>query len=293
MTVGIRYPTGMKISAAALAIGLLTTGLAPTADAGEPSVAGLPGIIGTDGRIRIDSAAPPWNAIGRVNRRFGGFCSGALVGADRVLTAAHCLFNARTGRWPPARSLHFVAGYRRNEYVADAVVARTTIAGHENLGDDATGSVRTGIEIDRRGRPKHVAQDWAYLTLSKPMAGFSGPPAAGGTVGGAGRDGNPSLPPIRPFPFYRGSLAALEGKSIVLAAYHQDASHILSVEADCHLSGIVEGGRVFTHTCDSTKGASGAPIFVMRDGALQIVGITVGILKREGKAVGVGVRPPF
>ena len=32
----------------------------------------LPGIKGTDERIMIDSAAYPWRAVGRVNRRIGG-----------------------------------------------------------------------------------------------------------------------------------------------------------------------------------------------------------------------------
>lgn len=112
----------MRIAALAVAVLLLAAAPALAAEGGGR--ASLPGIIGGDDRTMLDSASPPWSALGRVNRARGGFCTGALIAPDRVLTARHCL-TARPGtRYLPLSELHFVAGYRRGDFLAHGRVVR-------------------------------------------------------------------------------------------------------------------------------------------------------------------------
>lgn len=68
-----------------------------------------------DGRIQeIRTNRFPWNTIVNLCRDFGSGacsgCSGILVGADRVLTAAHCLWSLKRSASPT--SIHVIPGRR-------------------------------------------------------------------------------------------------------------------------------------------------------------------------------------
>ena len=57
-------------------------------------------------------------AVGRLDSP-NGFCSGTLIAADLVLTAAHCVYD-RAGKPVDARTLRFRAGLRDGEVIAEA-----------------------------------------------------------------------------------------------------------------------------------------------------------------------------
>lgn len=83
----------------------------------------LPGIIGLDDREPVAKGDKRYVAVGHIN--VTGFrskrqCTGTLIAADRVLTAAHCLVNSRTGKPVPLGHIHFVAGVAGGESTAHA-----------------------------------------------------------------------------------------------------------------------------------------------------------------------------
>lgn len=106
----------------------------------------------------VDAAAAPWHSIGRVNFasiEIRQHCTGTLVGARMVLTAAHCLYNFPRKSWIPASSLRFAAGYQRGQAVAQAQVRRYLL---DPVQDPASRDFRGG-----------VTHDWALLELEAPL----------------------------------------------------------------------------------------------------------------------------
>lgn len=62
--------------------------------------------------------------VGRVDVEGGGFCTGTLIAADLVLTAAHCVLN-RDGTPVDAAAITFRAGFSHGASLAEVPVART------------------------------------------------------------------------------------------------------------------------------------------------------------------------
>ncbi|WP_116131845.1 serine protease [Tropicimonas sp. IMCC34043] len=84
--------------------------------------------IAQDPRILPEAEQSQWNAVGRVNvagLKTTTMCSGTLIAADLVLTAAHCLYRGTR----PARpeDVHFVAGWRSGAYAAHRVATELMV----------------------------------------------------------------------------------------------------------------------------------------------------------------------
>jgi len=220
---------------------------------GENARERLPGILGSDDRVILDTSAWPWGAVGRVNRETGGFCTGTLVASNLVLTAAHCLYDSRTGNRVSASKLHFVGGYRRGDYLTHSV-ARTIFhpAAFSFTGADGL---------------KRAANDWAVLVLAAPI--------------------NTKPIPVRSLSAH--NLETLPPDRLMRAGYSQDRPHLLSLHNGCGVSGNVNGGPVLIHTCDATRGDSGSPLIIMTKEGPFLVGMIMGVTKAGEKERGLAV----
>ena len=69
---------------------------------------------------------PGFEPVGRVDIDNGGFCTGALIAADLVLTAGHCVVE-RDGSPVEAARITFRAGFSHGTSLAEVPVARTII----------------------------------------------------------------------------------------------------------------------------------------------------------------------
>src|SRR3954451_13279771 len=73
--------------------------------------------------IDVDADVFPWSSVGKIYNSARSSCTGSVIAPDKVLTAAHCLFNRATSRFLQTDALHFLLGYKGGEYRSHARVA--------------------------------------------------------------------------------------------------------------------------------------------------------------------------
>ncbi len=136
----------------------------------------------------VDAAA--WEAVGRLNIGGTGFCTGALIAPDMVLTAAHCLYDKTTGARIDHSQVEFLAGWRNGRASAYRDVRRALV--HPDCsfqGSVSSGVVRNDLALLELNHPIRDGTIVPFETAARPRRG-----AQVGVVSyGTGRSEAPSL----------------------------------------------------------------------------------------------------
>jgi V8-like Glu-specific endopeptidase len=228
----------------------LTGGIAPALAAGQ-AFAGqdnpeLRALITAD-----DSRA--WDAVGRLNMGDGAFCTGALIAESIVLTAAHCLFDKRTGRRFESDEIEFLAGFRDGRAQAYRGVRQTVVHPDYDVKDK---------EIGR------IARDLALIQLDQPI-----------------RNGR-----IVPFATHEGPAT---GDKVGVVSYAHDRAERPSLQELCHVLARQAGALILSCEVDFGSSGAPIFVFQDGQAQIVSVVSAMAEVKEQKVSIGTSLEQPL
>lgn len=152
-----------------------------------------------------------WEAVGRLNIGKMGFCTGAMIAPNLVLTAAHCLFDKVSGARVPASEIQFLAGWRNGRAVAYRNARRAV--------------PHPDYQFESADQMHRVAYDLALIELDQPIR----------------------LPSIKPF---ETDIHPRKGDEVGIVSYARDRSEAPSLQEVCQVLGRQPGVLVLSCSVD-------------------------------------------
>ena len=192
-----------------------------------------------------------WAAVGRLNFAGEGSCTGVLIAPDRVLTAAHCVYDPKTGKLRVPQQITFLAGWRKGFAAAHRKGERIVVP-----------KAFSDKKFDGTASRDTVAVDLALIELDSPI----GSDAA--------------------VPFEVSDLPE-RGTKLTVVSYSRGANEAQTLEQGCTV--LNRDTRVIVSNCSADFGASGSPIFVYDNGVAKIASVISAMGSDDQGAVAFGV----
>jgi V8-like Glu-specific endopeptidase len=205
-------------------------------------------------RQKADTSQMPAQAVGLLELGDGGYCTASVVGADVILTAAHCLFDSNDRI---VKAKRFRAGYADGRAIVEAGIRDQFVPQEFDM---SRIFVSDGME----------GHDWAFLRLDRAVGDKTGVLA------------------IKPMSLQQlDGMVASQGYDLVRVGY--GSSKKLTMQTGCNLAHVWDD-NTYAHLCRIEPGDSGSPDLLVENGNYSIVGIDTSIIDiRDVKRANVAV----